>query len=85
MRVGGKNVAHTCVISEYGQEAACAGHGVVHAAQHPDGPVRHCRDCKKAKKTRPSGETPQVGCLWCEKKHREMHKQRSRDCFVSAP
>jgi hypothetical protein len=43
--------------------------------------VRHCIDCKKARMLKPSGETPQLGNIWCEKKHAEMNKQRSMDCF----
>jgi hypothetical protein len=43
--------------------------------------VRHCIDCKKAKMLKPSGETPQLGNIWCEKKHVEINKQRSMDCF----
>jgi hypothetical protein len=45
------------------------------------GPARHCLDCKKAKKTRPAGETPQIGFVWCEKRHAEIHKQRNMECF----
>jgi hypothetical protein len=31
--------------------------------------------------SKPTGETPQVGHIWCEKKHMEMHKQRNMQCF----
>lgn len=44
--------------------------------------VKHnCLSCKKAKMLKPSGETPQFGNIWCEKKHAEMNKQRNMECF----
>ncbi len=41
----------------------------------------HCLSCKKAKMLKPSGEAPQLGNVWCEKKHIEINKQRSMECF----
>ena len=43
--------------------------------------ARHCLSCKKAKMLKPSGEAPQLGNVWCEKKHIEINKQRSMECF----
>lgn len=43
--------------------------------------VRHCIECRKAKIVKPSGETPQRGYIWCEKKHAEMNKHRAMECF----
>ena len=43
--------------------------------------ARHCIDCKRAKMLKPSGETPQLGNVWCEKKHNEINKQRNMECF----
>ncbi|MGE5300617.1 MAG: hypothetical protein ACM3MB_06590 [Acidobacteriota bacterium] len=43
--------------------------------------VHHCVDCKKAKMLKPSGETPHLGNVWCEKKHNEINKQRNMECF----
>lgn len=41
----------------------------------------HCADCKRAKMLAPSGETPRLGNIWCEKKRAEMNKQRGMECF----
>jgi hypothetical protein len=43
--------------------------------------TKHCVDCKKAKITKPTGGAPQLGNVWCEKKHLEINKQRSMECF----
>jgi hypothetical protein len=43
--------------------------------------AKRCIECKKAKMLKPSGETPQLGNVWCEKKHIEINKQRSMECF----
>jgi hypothetical protein len=45
------------------------------------GPATHCCDCKKAKITKPTGGTPRIGHIWCEKKLMEMRKQRNMACF----
>jgi len=44
-------------------------------------PARHCLDRKKAKLTKQSGEAPQIGHVWCEKRHAEFGKQRDMECF----
>jgi hypothetical protein len=43
--------------------------------------TKHCIDCKKARITKPSGGAPQLGNVWCEKKHLEINKQRCMECF----
>ncbi len=43
--------------------------------------ARQCVSCKKAKMLKPSGETPQLGNVWCERKHEEINKRRNMECF----
>jgi hypothetical protein len=28
-----------------------------------------------------TGETPRLGNIWCDKRHLEMNKQRTMECF----
>jgi hypothetical protein len=41
----------------------------------------HCLSCKRAKLHTPKGEVPRLGTVWCEKRHIEVNKMLSMECF----
>jgi hypothetical protein len=42
---------------------------------------RRCQDCKWARMFKPTGGTPEIGKIWCEKRHSEINKLRTMECF----
>jgi hypothetical protein len=42
---------------------------------------RRCQECKWGKMLKPSGEAPLLGKVWCEKRHFEVNKLRTMECF----
>jgi hypothetical protein len=40
-----------------------------------------CIKCKWAKYVKPRGGTPELGNVWCEKRHFEINKLRKMECF----
>jgi hypothetical protein len=42
---------------------------------------KRCQDCKWARMFKPSGGTPTLGTVWCERRHFETNKLRTMECF----
>jgi hypothetical protein len=44
-----------------------------------------CGICKYGYDTKPSGERPSAGTIWCGKRKIQMAKHRQMDCFTPLP
>ncbi len=42
---------------------------------------KRCQECKWAKMLKPTGETPGLGKVWCERRRFETNKLRTMECF----
>lgn len=42
---------------------------------------RQCHSCKWAKFVKPGGGTPELGNVWCDKRHFEINRLRKVECF----
>lgn len=42
---------------------------------------KRCQDCKHARLRRPTGENAELGNVWCVRRHIEINKLRTMECF----
>jgi hypothetical protein len=45
------------------------------------GRSKRCQDCRWAKKYLSTGKAPSVGKVWCDRRHLEINKLRTMECF----